>query len=393
MKNCRKTVLYTYINSGNHGCEAIARSTYDILGLEENENYIFSSDAELDKDMGLDKKWTLKQIVQLNGIFPISSIFCRLIRKLKIDTDALWKYQYKELLNLFDEDTLAISTGGDVYCYDGSDWLTYLNREILKKGARTVLWGCSIESKRLSSTIVEDLKRYTLITVRESYTLNSLREKGITDNVRLFPDPAFVLESKPKDIFEWDKMGKILGINLSNYVVKSESIYNMFRDFIRHIISETEYSVVLIPHVFWKRDNENDLGLLSKLYEDVGNKDRVYLVDKEYNCMELKYIISKCDIYMGARTHSVIAAYSSIVPALAFSYSIKSRGIAKDIFGEEENYVMSVDDSTGISDLYERFMFLSDHADEIKDKLNRKMDEYGRLLKEEKSVMETLFDK
>lgn len=45
---------------------------------------------------------------------------------------------------------------------------------------------------------------------------------------------------------------------------------------------------------------------------------------------------------MGGRTHSTIAAYSSGVPTLVMGYSVKARGIARDLFGTEEGYVLPV---------------------------------------------------
>jgi polysaccharide pyruvyl transferase WcaK-like protein len=39
--------------------------------------------------------------------------------------------------------------------------------------------------------------------------------------------------------------------------------------------------------------------------------------------------------FIGARTHATIAAYSTLVPTMVLGYSVKSKGIAKDIFGEE----------------------------------------------------------
>ncbi len=56
----------------------------------------------------------------------------------------------------------------------------------------------------------------------------------------------------------------------------------------------------------------------------------------KYNAKELKGYISRCRAFVGARTHSTIAAYSTGVPTLAIGYSVKARGIAKDLFGTEE---------------------------------------------------------
>ena len=47
-------------------------------------------------------------------------------------------------------------------------------------------------------------------------------------------------------------------------------------------------------------------------------------------------------MFVGARTHATIAAYSTCVPTLVIGYSVKSRGIAKDIFGTDEGLVIPV---------------------------------------------------
>ena len=64
---------------------------------------------------------------------------------------------------------------------------------------------------------------------------------------------------------------------------------------------------------FWLRQNQH-IGFLKKL-----------------NYCQIRYVISKCNIFIGARTHAVISAYSTSVPAIALGYSIKSKGIAKDV--------------------------------------------------------------
>ena len=47
--------------------------------------------------------------------------------------------------------------------------------------------------------------------------------------------------------------------------------------------------------------------------------------DNEYDA------ISKCRFFLGARTHAMISAYSVCVPSIALGYSIKSKGISKDL--------------------------------------------------------------
>jgi len=53
----------------------------------------------------------------------------------------------------------------------------------------------------------------------------------------------------------------------------------------------------------------------------------IQMIKGEYSSEELKGIISCFDLFIGARMHSVIAALSMSVPALAIAYIPKSRAI------------------------------------------------------------------
>ncbi len=76
-------------------------------------------------------------------------------------------------------------------------------------------------------------------------------------------------------------------------------------------------------------------------------------------------------LFAGARTHSTIAALSSIVPTLSFGYSIKSRGINWDIFGHDDYCMVPKDlDEKLVSD--QLLSMLEDRV-AIKKDLNRIM--------------------
>lgn len=56
---------------------------------------------------------------------------------------------------------------------------------------------------------------------------------------------------------------------------------------------------------------------MKPFYEKYKNTQRVKLIDDELlNARQLKGIISQCNIFIGARTHSIVAAYSTCVPAI-----------------------------------------------------------------------------
>lgn len=59
------------------------------------------------------------------------------------------------------------------------------------------------------------------------------------------------------------------------------------------------------------------------------------------------------------------------MPTLVLGYSVKSRGIARDLFGNEENYVLPVQSLQEPDELTKHFRWLVGHEKEIKDHLEK----------------------
>ena len=89
-----------------------------------------------------------------------------------------------------------------------------------------------------------------------------------------------------------------------------------------------------------------------------------------------KGYISRCRMFIGARTHATIAAYSTCVPTLVLGYSVKSKGIARDIFGTEEHYVLPVQELRNPDELADGFDWLSANETTVRDHLIKTMPEY-----------------
>ena len=139
------------------------------------------------------------------------------------------------------------------------------------------------------------------------------------------------------------------------------------------MLQKTECGVALIPHVVC--EGNDDLVLLTQLYEEFKDTKRVLLIG-DHNCMELKGFIARCRFFVGARTHATIAAYSSCVPTLVLGYSVKSRGIATDIFGTDEKYVLPVQSLSTPKELAHHFIWMLNHEKEIRTHLQKIMPEY-----------------
>ena len=142
---------------------------------------------------------------------------------------------------------------------------------------------------------------------------------------------------------------------------------------VERILRTTDLQIALIPHVVWEGgDDRQPLTALYQQYKDTG---RVFLVP-DANCKDLKALISRLRFFVGARTHSTIAAYSTGVPTLVCGYSVKARGIARDLFGSEEHYVIPVQGMTDPGALAQGFDWLLEHESNIRSHLENVMPGY-----------------
>jgi colanic acid/amylovoran biosynthesis protein len=90
----------------------------------------------------------------------------------------------------------------------------------------------------------------------------------------------------------------------------------------------------LTPHVI--DQGNNDFEVLNKYFEEFKNTGRVLILPDNLNAIQYKGYIGRMRFFIGARTHATIAAYSNCVPTMVLGYSVKSKGISKDLFGEEK---------------------------------------------------------
>ena len=133
----------------------------------------------------------------------------------------------------------------------------------------------------------------------------------------------------------------MIGLNVSPLVVSKskdhDKALNSIYAVMDMILAETDNSISLIPHVTWKHDN--DMELLSALAAHYQGDPRVVLVPGTYSAQEYKYFVSKLRALVTARTHLSVAAYSTGVPTFVIGYSVKARGIARDIYGDETGHL------------------------------------------------------
>jgi colanic acid/amylovoran biosynthesis protein len=333
----------------NRGCEAIVRGTTRIIRQYYRDpeflavSYFQNAQQfELQASRECDDSITHRQVYRYGPRYSPSWFF---YNSLRFACPALWRKRiYRAMLKDLKVSKAVLSVGGDNYSldYGAPYYFTTLDDLVLSYKKPIIIWGASVgpfdRMPDYERFMIKHLKKVTGIFVRETVSLEYLASKGVTNNVVLVADPAFLLEPVKPAAPPKIERGAI-GINLSPLMAKYwtegsyQDLVNLASLIVKTISKETLRKIYLIPHVLKSRNNDH------AFLEDVLSLSKgvdVSLIGPQYDAAETKWIISQMEVFGGARTHSTIASLSTGVPTLSFVYSAKARGINRDIFGHEK---------------------------------------------------------
>ncbi len=340
----------------NRGCEAILRGTMEILSK--------TFGPELTTRAGVMAQPTTVQAQQQAEIdhrvtnFSLSHVGKRFSAKwLMSQANARLGTNFhghvRDLEGPASNAACALQLGGDNYSLDyGRPWdYIGVDRWLAKRGIPTVIWGASVgpfdTDEKFAPIIHTHLRTLDGIFVRETATRDYLAHHGIAKNVHLTADPAFCMTPlKPDDVLVRDLvMEGMIGINISPLVARFSHTggdLSAWRqsaaDMIVATAEKTQRPVLLVPHVGSPKPDEDDFSFLADLRDMAAPRVSVPIktVSAGLDAAELKWLISCCAVFAGARTHSTIAGMSSCTPTLSLSYSVKAIGINQDVFGHQD---------------------------------------------------------
>ena len=192
-----------------------------------------------------------------------------------------------------------------------------------------------------SYCVARDLNSYEIL--KEILGDNFDPEKHLSGVDMAFLLPlAEATDKIEKEILEWISSGKkFIGINISGLIYNQpdkavaqysfKANYNeAVLDFINWVLENTSLNIAIIPHVLVPEISvESDLNAsraLVNLIPEI-HTDRVCVQTYPMDQCEVKYLISKCDWFMGTRMHATIAGLSTGVPTATISYSDKALGV------------------------------------------------------------------
>lgn len=353
----------------NRGCEAIIRGTMEILRRE------FGPDTRAQAGVYAIAKLVGEQTAaetdpsihsfSLDGMGPRwSRAWWEMQANKRLGTSCV--AQHRPVAEALSGTCVALEVGGDNYSINHHNGrpeiFMAMDRFIQKRGVPVVLWGASVgpfdSDPVFAPHMFNHLCSLAGIFVRELESLEYLRANGVSKNVHLVADPAFVMNPVKPSV---ERIGFVLpdgaiGINLSPMVAfyrgKNAAATDLkeWLGFCVELVKAAanhKRPILLIPHVGSSEPANDDFGLLREVFEAVSREVSVpvQVLPPGLSAAEIKWIIARCSVFAGARTHSTIAALSSHVPTLSIAYSLKAKGLNRDIYGNLD-YCINVADLT-----------------------------------------------
>ncbi len=381
----------------NRGCEAIVRGTTALLREQAGEcrfisNYFAWETCE-DAAREIDPAIVHQPFPQLKR-YSLSWLTEQVARKVLHRPYNIAGIS-RTLRRSLQEAKAVLMLGGDTYTLDyGVPHFRFkLNHIALKHGVPVAIWGASVgpfsSNPEFERWAAQELSRVSLICARETETQAYLASIGLEENVTLAADPAFHLIPStcelPADIERCLSEGCI-GLNLSSlqrrYIPRERlnssgqgtlaAWTEIAADVVRSLLRRFSQPVLLIPHVISPGGDidRDDHAFLKRVAQLIQEPDGVLVLGPDLNAAQTKWVISRVRVFAGARTHSTLAAISSSVPTVCIGYSMKARGIAKDVYGHLD-WLVKGQELMDPAVLCDRLVSLSRQEVEIRSHLER----------------------
>ena len=368
-------ILGAPINNGNMGCLAL---TYSLLAmLEEIANdlgtvftyYNFEGVGDPTKTHILCRNLGIEEErVKSFNIYPVESFLGLCHRPHKVFGTFSALKECDLFIDLTQGDSFADIYGDSVFNKNANGKL--LVEKVLKKplilGPQT--YG-PYQNKKNKEKAKRAIDKAALVIARDEASMQYV--KYFTDKeVYTTTDLAFILPYKSGGLNRSttvehtttsEHFNIAVGVNVSGLLSKNKlettptefhlkTDYDAYIEALLSWLINADYNVSIIPHVV--ADYEYGRLIAEKF-------PRVKLVEMYQNPMDIKSKISEFDIFIGARMHATIGAFSSGVATIPTAYSRKFNGLYESV---EYPYIVDLLNSSTEENLEMTKMYIKDYV-------------------------------
>jgi colanic acid/amylovoran biosynthesis protein len=329
MKNIIIGILGAPINNENMGCVAL---TYSIINLFEEiareknisfNYYDFEGIKDNQKILEMCKNLNLKdEQIRSYNIYPIESFlgFCHRPHKVLETLKAIKECDF--FIDITQGDSFSDIYGSSVFNKATNAKL------LIERMGKSIIFGPQtygpFTKGKCENKAKKTIEQADLVIARDIKSKQYLAE-FCKKEVYVTTDLAFALPYEKKDEVSHKKIK--VGINISGLLTKNKlestptnfylkADYDFYVENLIDRLLEENYELYFIPHV-----KADDLAYLGEKYPDV------HRIKMHKDPISVKSEISSMNIFIGARMHATIGAFSAGVATIPTAYSRKFNGL------------------------------------------------------------------
>lgn len=332
-------LLGLVFNAGNKGCQALSYSFLEILNkiaYKNNEKYKVNIISTFPAKFFLKNKCMYHKCMEkFSPNKKYSNLEIGFCFYRDLNNKFLMTPNIKKCNIVFD--FTAGDSFTDIYGEERFYTRTRLKKAIIDRKIPLVLGSQTIgpfQNDDVRAFAAEVIKESAEVFVRDEMSYKYTKEISGRTPI-LTTDIAFFLDYTKQPV----KSDKIkIGFNVSGLLWNEGEKYNLTVDYkkycrtvIEELLHSDKYDIYLIPHAFTKDRPDiadNDFTPTEALKQEY---PQLKVAPYYENCRDVKGFISEMDLFIGARMHGTIAALSTGVPDIPFSYSRKFEGLYESL--------------------------------------------------------------
>lgn len=277
----------------------------------------------------------------------------------------------REILGL---DLLILGGGGILYDRDAEVYLreVFLAHEL---GVPVILYAISagpLTTQSARRAVQQALNAAAVITVRDRLGYHLLEDVGVTQEIHLTADPAFLLEPEELSVDVLKAEGVEFERHLVGFSVREpgpaapdidpEEYYALLANAADFIIERYDAEVLFVP--MEKTDVQHSHAVVAHMQ----NSERAEILRRRYSPRQILDLMGRFEFAVGMRLHFLIFAALHGTPFAALPYASKVTGLLEDL--EMETPPLG---SIGIGQLLARIDRSWDTRDEIRAKISQRL--------------------
>jgi polysaccharide pyruvyl transferase CsaB len=236
-------------------------------------------------------------------------------------------------------DLLVLGGGGILYDRDAANYL----REVTvaqEVGVPVILYAISagpLETQAARRAVREALNATapTVVTVRDRLGYRLLEDVGVSKEIHLTADPAFLLEPEELPVTALEAEGVVFDRHLVGFSVREpgpaapdirpDEYYALLANAADYVVERYGAEVVFVP--MEKTDVQHSHAVVAHM----NNAERAEILRRKYSPRQILDLMGRFEFAVGMRLHFLIFAALRGTPFAALPYASKVSGLLEDL--------------------------------------------------------------